>query len=125
MRALLSRTVTLGQEGRALEFRVRNAFNGPNGMGFALRSPDILTGQPVQIIAAYARGLSTIYVDGQSAGDSIDLRARATILGLGTTVAGSAAAWLIAFLSLVVSLGIGIQQPGYRTLPSDASATRP
>jgi hypothetical protein len=95
------RNFTLGEEGAALVFRVRNALNGPNGTGYELQSPPVLSGGPVRIVATYTRGVSSIFVEGSRVA-AVDLREPAALLGLGTLAAGSAAAGAIAALSLIL-----------------------
>jgi hypothetical protein len=103
------RNFTLGQEGAALVFRVRNPLNGPNGTDFELRSPALLSDDRVQMIAIYARGASSLFINGARVA-SLDLREPAALLGLGTLTTGSAAAAMLAALSLILVSPASVQR---------------
>jgi hypothetical protein len=109
------RNFTIGHEGRQLVFRVRNRLNGPNGIGFELRSAAVLSRDYVHLIATYAHGSSSVFVDGERVG-RVDLHQPSMSLGLGPRPAGAAVAALLAALSLLIALPPTRDRPGTEIL---------
>jgi VanZ family protein len=95
------RNFTLGQEGDAAVFRVRNRLNGDNGTAFELRASGALSREAEHVVATYSRGISSIYVHGRRAA-TVDLREPSVLLGLGTRAASRAVTALLAALSLIL-----------------------
>jgi hypothetical protein len=98
----LERNFTLGQEGRAVHFRVRNALNGPNGIANVLRAPDVLSSEPFHIAATYDRGVSELFHNGRRQNARVNLRQPSAVLGLGSGLPGVLATACLAALSLLV-----------------------
>jgi len=98
------RNFSLGQEGSALVFRVRNGLNGPNGSAFELRVPEAVFEDMFQVIATYDRGVSSLFRNGRRFGPTMDLREPSLLLGLGTTPASRFVVALLAALTLIAGI---------------------
>jgi glycopeptide antibiotics resistance protein len=60
----LRRNFTLGQEGTALDLRIRTFITGENGSELKMRVPNVFTDtNPHHIVLAYSKGILQVYVD--------------------------------------------------------------
>ncbi len=78
-----TRNFTLGQQGAAMVFRVRNGINGTNGYRRQLQLRNTIDANLQHWIAVYDGGVSTLYRNGRRAGVA-DLRQPALQLHLGS-----------------------------------------
>jgi hypothetical protein len=88
-----ARNFGLGLQGKALYFRVRNRLNEPGGSQFELRAEQALSGAalqdgPIQFVATYAQGVSSIFRNGRRLSPTVDLREPGVLLGFGARPAG-------------------------------------
>ena len=100
-----NRNFTLGQEGDALVFRVRNRLNGQNGSKHELRIPNAVRETGQHVVAVYDHGVSSVYVNGRRSGPVADLREPAVHLYLGTGCGGRIAGAVLLILTVAA--------PGY------------
>ncbi|MUG95489.1 VanZ family protein [Scytonema sp. UIC 10036] len=60
----LRRNFTLGQEGTALDLRIRTSITGENGSELKMRVPNVFTDtKPHHIVLAYSKGKLQVYID--------------------------------------------------------------
>jgi hypothetical protein len=88
----------LGQEGRALHFRVRNRLTGGSGSEYELVCRDAVLERPLHIVVTYDQGISTMFRDGVKACSAMDLREPSVLLHLG---AGPVSAVVTALLAAI------------------------
>jgi hypothetical protein len=100
------RNFTLGQEGGAYHFRVRNGMNGENGTRHELVCHGVTPGVLQQIVATYDRGVSKIFRDGRLMCPALDLREPSVMLGLGAGRISGMVTALVAALSLMLATGV-------------------
>jgi VanZ family protein len=98
------RNVTLGQEGGAYHFRVRNGFNGENGSRHELVCADAVPLVLHQVVATYERGVSKMFRDGQQICPALDLREPSVMLRLGHGRISAVVTAFLAALSLILAM---------------------
>lgn len=96
-----SRNFTLGQENDALEFRVANGANGPNGTKFPLHQKALAAGTR-DIVVTYDHGYSSMHVDGVMLPITIDLREPYHYLPIDRSIAGRGAVLVMFVISFMV-----------------------